>query len=73
MRFVLTQPLAPCLPLFYLLGEPAFLLVVRIPIHSYPWFDNYCPPFAASPILPHPTDQVTIFTKTTSTISAILV
>jgi hypothetical protein len=50
------------LPALYLLGEPAFLLVVRIPIRSCPWFAINCPPFAASPTLTHPTDQVTIFT-----------
>jgi hypothetical protein len=66
-------PLVPCYPLFYLLGEPAFLLMVRIPIHSCPWFVINCPPFAASPTLPHPVDQVTIFTETTSTTSAILI
>jgi hypothetical protein len=71
---VLTQPLAPyCLlfllatsyflyQLFSLLGEPAFLLMVRIPIHSCPWFAFNCPPFATSPTLTHPIDQVTIFT-----------
>jgi hypothetical protein len=61
-KFVPTQPLAPCHPLFYLLGEPAFLLVVQKPIHYCPWFANNCPPFAGSSTLSHPTDKVTIFT-----------
>jgi hypothetical protein len=46
-------------PSFYLLGEPASSLVVRIPIHSCPWFANNCSPLAASPAPRHPTDQVT--------------
>jgi hypothetical protein len=62
MRFLPAQPLVPCCLLFYLLGEPAFLLMVRIPIHSCPWSVITCPPFATSPTLPHPIDQVTIFT-----------
>ncbi len=48
-------------PLFYLLGEPAFLIVARIPIHSCPWFAINCSPFATSPTPTHPTEQVTIF------------
>jgi hypothetical protein len=36
--------------------------VVRILIQSCPWFGINCPPFAASPTLMHPIDQVTIFT-----------
>jgi hypothetical protein len=59
------------LPTFYLLGEPAILLVVRIPIHSCPWFAMNCSPFATSPTLTHPIDQVTIFTETTLTTSAV--
>jgi hypothetical protein len=64
IRWYLFQPnpLPPVTLLSYLLGEPAFLLVVRIPIHSSPWFAINCPPFATSPNLSHPTDQVTIFT-----------
>jgi hypothetical protein len=46
-------------PSFYLLGEPASLLVMRIPIHSYPWFAINCSPLAASPTPRHPTDQFT--------------
>jgi hypothetical protein len=49
LLFLLATPYF-CYPLiFYLLGEPAFLLVVRMPIHSCPWFAINCPPFAASP------------------------
>ncbi len=47
-----------CCPLFYLLGEPAFLIVARIPIHSCLWFAIDCSPFTASPNPTHPTDQV---------------
>ncbi len=80
---VLTQPLAPycllfflatpyfCYPLFYLLGEPAFLLMVWILIHSCPWFAINCSPFAFSPTLTHPIYQVTIFTLMTWTTSAV--
>ncbi len=63
-----TLPLASHCPLplletpFYLLGEPAFLLMVQIPIHSCPWFAINCSPFAASPTPMHPIDQVTVFT-----------
>jgi hypothetical protein len=63
-----TLPLAFHYPLpllntpFYLLGEPAFLLVVRIPIHYCPWFAINCSPIAASLTPTHPTDQVTVFT-----------
>jgi hypothetical protein len=64
------NPLLPVILLFYLLGEPASLLMVRIPIQSCPWSANNYPPFASSPTLSHPTDQVTIFTLKTSTISA---
>ncbi len=35
------------------------LFVVRIPIHSCPWFAINCPPLAVSPFPMHPTDQVT--------------
>jgi hypothetical protein len=59
---VSTQPLVPCFPVFYLLGEPASLLMVRIPIHSCPGLLTTAPPFASSPTLSHPIDQVTIFT-----------
>ncbi len=41
-------------PLFYLLGDPAFLLVVWIPIHFCPWFAINCSHFAASPTPTHP-------------------
>jgi hypothetical protein len=47
-----------CYPLFYLLGEPAILLVARIPISSCPWFAINCSPFDTSPTLTHPIDQV---------------
>ncbi len=73
---MLIPPLASYCPLFllitpfYLLGEPAFLLVVRIPIHSCPWFAINCSPFATSPTPTQLIDQVTIFTLTTSTTSA---
>jgi hypothetical protein len=46
----------------YLRGEPASLLMVRIPIQAYPWSANNCPTLTSSPTLSHPTDQVTIFT-----------
>ncbi len=46
-------------PSFYLLGDPASLLVVRIPIHSCPRFAINCSPLAASPTPRHPTHQVT--------------
>ncbi len=46
-------------PSFYLLGEPVLLLVMRIPIHSCPWFAINCSPLATSPTPRHPTDQVT--------------
>ncbi len=50
-------------PSFYLLGEPVLLLVMRIPIHSCPWFAIKfainCSPLATSPTPRHPTDQVT--------------
>jgi hypothetical protein len=80
---MLTPPLAPhcplfllatphlCYPLFYLFGEPAILLLARIPIHSCPWLAINCSPLATSPTLTHPMDQVTIFTQTTSTTSAV--
>ncbi len=63
----------PCslLSPFYLLGEPASLLMVRIPI--LPGLLTTAPPFTRSVSLSHPTDQVTIFTQMTSTIPAILV
>jgi hypothetical protein len=47
------------IPSFYLLGDPPSLLVVRIPIHSCPWFAINCSSLAASPTPRHPTDQVT--------------
>ncbi len=59
------------LPTFYLLGEPAILLVVRIPAHFCPWLAINCSPFATSPTLTYPVDQVTIFTLTTSSTSAL--
>jgi hypothetical protein len=46
--------------------------MAQIPIHSCPWFAIDCSPFVTSPNITHPTDQVTIFTKTTSTTSAVL-
>ncbi len=46
-------------PFFHLLGEPASLLVMRIPIHSCPWLAINRSPLAASPTPRHPTDQVT--------------
>jgi hypothetical protein len=39
----LNPPFTPFHPYFYLLGELASLLVVRIPIHSCPWSANNCP------------------------------
>ncbi len=58
-RSCLNLPPFICLnPSFYLLGDPASLLMVRIPIHSCPWFTINCSPFAASPTPRHPTDQV---------------
>jgi hypothetical protein len=74
MQLVLTPPLAPycplfllaiphlCYPLFYLLGQPAIVLAMRIPIQCCPWFAINCSPFATSPSLTHLIDQVTIFT-----------
>ncbi len=38
-----------------------------------PGLPTTAPPFASSPTLSHPTDQVNIFTKTTSTKPAVLV
>jgi hypothetical protein len=43
-------------PLFTHLENQFFLLVVRIPIHSCPWFAINCSPFAVSPTLTHTTD-----------------
>jgi hypothetical protein len=40
---ILTRPFLAFLPLYYLLGELASLLVVQIPIHSCPWSANNCP------------------------------
>jgi hypothetical protein len=60
MRPMLIPPLAThCLLFllitpFYLLGEPAFMLVVRIPIHSCPRFAINCSPLATSPTPTHP-------------------
>ncbi len=70
LLFLLATP--HLLPTFYLLGEPAILLVARIPIYSCPWFAINCSPLATSPALTHPIDQVTISTQTTSTTSAVL-
>jgi hypothetical protein len=38
-----TQPLAPCYPVFYVLGELASLLVVADAHPLCPWFANKCP------------------------------
>ncbi len=46
-------------PLFTYLENQLFLLAVRIPIHSCPWFAINCSPLAAWPTPRHPTDQVT--------------
>jgi hypothetical protein len=46
-------------PLFTYLENQLLLLMVRIPIHSCPWFSINCSPLAASPTPRHPTDQVT--------------
>jgi hypothetical protein len=59
-------PLLPALALscpFHMV-QPFFLLLllllmVRIPIHSCPWFAIDCLPLAASPTPRHPIDQVT--------------
>ncbi len=45
--------------LFTYLENRLLLLVVRIPIHSCPWFAINSSPLAASPTPRHPTDQVT--------------
>ncbi len=54
-NIVSTQPLLPVISLSYLLGEPAFLLVVRIPIHSCPQSANNCPTLCqfSHPFTPH--------------------
>jgi hypothetical protein len=52
--FCTTQPL-----FFTYLEILLLLLVVRIPIHSCPWFAINCSPLAVSPTPRHPTDQVT--------------
>ncbi len=46
-------------PLFTYLEILPLLLMVRIPIHSCPWFAINCSPLAASPTPRYPTDQVT--------------
>ncbi len=57
------QPtLCSLLPHVYLLGEPAFLLVVAYPSTLVSGLLTTAPPFASSPTLSHPTDQFTIFT-----------
>ncbi len=45
--------------LFTYLENQLLLLVVRIPIHSCPWFALNCSPLAISPTPRHPADQVT--------------
>ncbi len=45
--------------LFTYLEILLLLLVVRIPIHSCPWFAINCSPLAALPTPRHPIDQVT--------------
>ncbi len=55
----LTCPLSYELtPLFTYFENQLVLLVVRMPIHSCPWFAIKCSPLAASPTPRHPTDQV---------------
>ncbi len=46
-------------PFFTYLENQLLLLIVRIPIHSCPWFAINSSPLAASPTPRHPTDQVT--------------
>ncbi len=46
-------------PLFTYLENQLLLLVMRISIHTCPWFAINCSPLAASPTPRHPTDQVT--------------
>jgi hypothetical protein len=46
-------------PLFTYLEILLLLFMVRIPIHSCPWFAINCSPRAASPTPRYPTDQVT--------------
>jgi hypothetical protein len=46
-------------PLFTYLENQLLFFMVRIPIHSCPWFAINCSPLAASPTPRHPIDQVT--------------
>ncbi len=46
-------------PLFTHLENQLILLMMRIPIHSCPWFAINCSPLSASTTPRHPTDQVT--------------
>jgi hypothetical protein len=57
----------PIIPIPFIFANPSFftylenqllLLVVRIPIHSCPWFAINCSPLAASSTPRHHTDQV---------------
>ncbi len=69
----LTQPRAPCYPLFTYLENQLLCLWCEYPSTLVPGLLTTAPPFASSPTLSHPTDQVTIFTQTTSTTPAVLV
>ncbi len=66
----LSTPLT--VPLFTYLENQLFLLVVRIPIHSCPWFAINCSPLAASPTPRPPTDQVTIYINDINNISRLV-
>ncbi len=54
-------PLHLLTPLFTYLENQLLLLMVRIPIHSCPWFAINCSPLPASPTPRHPTIKLHIY------------
>jgi hypothetical protein len=67
------NPLLPAILCLLIWRTSSFARGGEYPTTLVPGLLTNAQPFASSPTLSHPTDQVTIFTKTTSTTPAVLV